>query len=86
VIEVSDGPAAPTIIEQRQAAEDETRRDAAEDPVVAAVLAAFPGAEIEAIRPLVDEADVLDDGEPDSDDDMLDSAIDDEDGNRANEA
>jgi DNA polymerase-3 subunit gamma/tau len=86
VIEVSEGPAAPTIIEQRQAAEDETRRDAAEDPVVAAVLAAFPGAEIEAIRPLVDEADVLDDGEPDSDDDMLDSAIDDEDGNRANEA
>jgi DNA polymerase-3 subunit gamma/tau len=52
VISVSGDLGAPTLKEQAQAAEAELRRRAAEHPLVKAVLDAFPGATIDAVRDL----------------------------------
>ncbi|EME68413.1 DNA polymerase III subunits gamma and tau [Paramagnetospirillum caucaseum] len=48
----STDPAQPTLAEQEASAELRRRADAAEHPLVKAVLAAFPGATIEAVRDL----------------------------------
>jgi len=50
---------APTLSEQRRRIEDARHLDATRDPTVAALLAAFPGAQITAIRDLVDVAPAL---------------------------
>jgi DNA polymerase-3 subunit gamma/tau len=52
LISVSGDLGAPTLKEQAQAAEAELRRRAAEHPLVKAVLDAFPGATIDAVRDL----------------------------------
>jgi DNA polymerase-3 subunit gamma/tau len=52
VISVSGDLGAPTLKEQAQAAEAEMRRRAAAHPLVKAVLDAFPGATIDAVRDL----------------------------------
>ncbi len=46
------GPGEATLVERERAAETATRRAASADPAVAAVLEHFPGASIEAVRPL----------------------------------
>jgi DNA polymerase-3 subunit gamma/tau len=46
----NDKPGAPTLAEQALEAREAKKRAAAEHPLVAAVLAAFPGATIEAVR------------------------------------
>ncbi|ARJ64895.1 DNA polymerase III subunit gamma/tau [Magnetospirillum sp. ME-1] len=55
----STDPAQPTLAEQEASAELRRRQDAAEMPLVKAVLAAFPGASIEAVRDLGTEEDLL---------------------------
>ncbi|MBI5162694.1 MAG: DNA polymerase III subunit gamma/tau [Magnetospirillum sp.] len=55
-------PAEPTLAEQAAAAETRRREDAAAHPLVKAVLAAFPGAAIEAVRDIAGDA--PDDSEP----------------------
>jgi DNA polymerase-3 subunit gamma/tau len=50
MVTVSREPGAPTLGEQRRAAELAVKRDAAQLPLVRAVLEAFPGAAIEAVR------------------------------------
>jgi len=52
LVSVSGDLGAPTLKEQAQAAEAEMRRRAAEHPLVKAVLDAFPGATIDAVRDL----------------------------------
>ncbi len=52
----SSDPAQPTLTEQEAGAELRRRQDAAEHPLVKAVLAAFPDAAIEAVRELEPEA------------------------------
>jgi DNA polymerase-3 subunit gamma/tau len=52
LISVSGDLGAPTLKEQAQAVEAELRRRAAEHPLVKAVLDAFPGATIDAVRDL----------------------------------
>ncbi len=51
-ISVSGDLGAPTLKQQAQAVEAEMRRRAAEHPLVKAVLDAFPGAVIDAVRDL----------------------------------
>jgi DNA polymerase-3 subunit gamma/tau len=66
----------PTLLQRKDAAEAQIREEASADPVVAAVLGRFPGASVEAVRPLVPpdigEAETLIDPsmEEDDDDDM----------------
>jgi DNA polymerase III subunit gamma/tau len=48
--EAGDGPAAPTIAEARRSAQVRMVEDARADPLVAAVLARFPGAEVVDVR------------------------------------
>ncbi len=71
----STDPAQPTLAEQEAGAELRRRQDAAEHPLVKAVLAAFPGASIEAVRdlePEMGEAEaILDDGEAGIDMEMI---------------
>ena len=50
VVALSQGPGAPTIREQRATAKRERLAEAAQDSIVRAVLEAFPGAEIRAVR------------------------------------
>jgi DNA polymerase-3 subunit gamma/tau len=50
MVTLSREPGAPTLAEQRRAAELASKRDAAQHPLVRAVLDAFPGAAIEAVR------------------------------------
>jgi DNA polymerase-3 subunit gamma/tau len=50
MVTLSREPGAPTLAEQRRAAELAAKRDAAQHPLVRAVLDAFPGAAIEAVR------------------------------------
>ena len=66
----------PTLDEERDARENERRSDIARDPVVAAALACFPGAQIVAVRgkaeegtPVASEAEIAyaDSAEPDED-------------------
>ena len=52
----SSDPAQPTLAEQEVNAETRRRQDAAEHPLVKAVLSAFPGATIEAVRDLEPES------------------------------
>ncbi|WP_114395693.1 DNA polymerase III subunit gamma/tau [Oleisolibacter albus] len=52
VVSVSGAPGEPTLAEQERAAEAEAKASAAAHPLVQAVLAAFPGARIEAVRDL----------------------------------
>jgi DNA polymerase-3 subunit gamma/tau len=68
VISVSGDLGAPTLKEQAQAAEAEMRRRAAEHPLVKAVLDAFPGAVIDAVRDL--KAPEANQGESESDDEV----------------
>jgi DNA polymerase-3 subunit gamma/tau len=56
LVSVSGDLGAPTLKEQAQAAEAEMRRRAAEHPLVKAVLEAFPGATIDAVRDLTAQA------------------------------
>ena len=49
-IALSAGPGAPTLAEQGDAADTARRLDAARHPLVRAILEAFPGAKIEAVR------------------------------------
>ncbi|KIL97558.1 DNA polymerase III subunits gamma and tau [Paramagnetospirillum magnetotacticum MS-1] len=71
----STDPAQPTLAEQEANAELRRRADAAEHPLVKAVLAAFPGATIEAVRDLgaedLPEAPPIEDPENIPDDEML---------------
>ncbi|CUW37388.1 DNA polymerase III, gamma/tau subunits [Magnetospirillum sp. XM-1] len=73
----STDPAQPTLAEQETNAELRRRADAAEHPLVKAVLAAFPGASIEAVRDLGTEEDLLpapapvDDPEAIADDELI---------------
>ncbi|MCL5776575.1 DNA polymerase III subunit gamma/tau [Limibaculum sp. FT325] len=55
-VAVSDQPGGQTLAERRAEAEAGRMRDAARHPLVAAALAAFPGAKIGAVRPLSDLA------------------------------
>ncbi|WP_142849271.1 DNA polymerase III subunit gamma/tau [Telmatospirillum sp. J64-1] len=55
VVTVSSEPGEPTLMEQRLAAEQRRREDAANHPLVQAVLAAFPGASIEKVLDLETE-------------------------------
>ena len=50
MVTVSSAPGAPTLAEQRAAAALRDKQDAAQHPLVRAVLDAFPGAAIEAVR------------------------------------
>jgi DNA polymerase-3 subunit gamma/tau len=50
MVTVSSAPGAPTLAEQRAAAELRSKQDAAQHPLVRAVLDAFPGAAIETVR------------------------------------
>ncbi|MCC7427442.1 MAG: DNA polymerase III subunit gamma/tau [Alphaproteobacteria bacterium] len=52
VIAVSSAPGAPTLAAQEQAAEQAKLAEARGHPLVQAVLAAFPGARLEAVRPI----------------------------------
>ncbi|MCX8134492.1 MAG: DNA polymerase III subunit gamma/tau [Roseococcus sp.] len=49
-IALSNAPGEPTLAEQAAAAEQERRAAAAQHPMVQAILAAFPGARLEAVR------------------------------------
>ncbi|HKT76101.1 MAG TPA: DNA polymerase III subunit gamma/tau [Sphingobium sp.] len=50
-IRISDGPAAPTLLEQDQAAQAKERAEIFETPVVKAALAAFPDADLDRVEP-----------------------------------
>ncbi len=50
VVSVSGEPGAPTLSQQKAAAERAVREEAARDPLVRAVLDTFPGAEVAAVR------------------------------------
>jgi DNA polymerase III subunit gamma/tau len=52
-VTISEAPGEPSIIERKHAAETLVREEASTDPVVAAVLESFPGAAVEAVRPLL---------------------------------
>jgi DNA polymerase-3 subunit gamma/tau len=66
LVSLSGDLGAPTLKEQAQAVEAELRRRAAEHPLVKAVLDAFPGATIDAVRDLKvpDESDAEDEAAP----------------------
>ena len=76
-VTLSQDAGGPTLLQSKDAAEAQIREEASTDPVVAAVLGRFPGASVEAVRPLVPpdigEAETLVDPsteEEDDDDDM----------------
>ena len=52
-VTLSQDAGAPTLLQRKDAAEAQIREEASADPVVAAVLGRFPGASVEAVRPLV---------------------------------
>jgi DNA polymerase-3 subunit gamma/tau len=56
VVTVSNAQGAPTLREQTMAAEAKLRQDAADHPLVKAVLTTFPGAVIETVRDIVPES------------------------------
>jgi DNA polymerase-3 subunit gamma/tau len=62
VVSVSGEPGEPTLRDQAEARARLLRSEAAEHPLVRAVLEAFPGARIEAVRELAGEPPP--DGEP----------------------
>jgi DNA polymerase III subunit gamma/tau len=61
-VTISEARGEATIVERKDAAEALVREEASADPVVAAVLENFPGASVEAVRPLI--APDIEDGEP----------------------
>ena len=75
---ISDEAGAPTIADDRRAAEEAAKTEAENHPLVAAALATFPGATISAVKPLTpppepeylaeipedDDGDLLDDDDP----------------------
>ncbi|WP_207458027.1 DNA polymerase III subunit gamma/tau [Azospirillum sp. SYSU D00513] len=67
VVVVSDSPGQPTLLEQERIAERQAREEVESNPVVRAVLSAFPGARISEIRDIAatveDDPMVADDGE-----------------------
>jgi DNA polymerase III subunit gamma/tau len=83
-IAISTAEGEPTIDAQRQAADQGRAEEAAEHPLVQAIMAAFPGARLEAVRdPAADEyrlppplpaATFIEDGAPDLPDEMPDFA------------
>jgi DNA polymerase-3 subunit gamma/tau len=56
VVSVVSGGGAPSVAERRRAEEGSLRARAEDNPLVAAALAAFPGARVKAVRPLVPDA------------------------------
>jgi DNA polymerase III subunit gamma/tau len=54
-VSISNQPGAPTLAEQKQAAKTARHEAAAQEPMVRAVLDRFPGAEIVAVRDIVQE-------------------------------
>jgi DNA polymerase-3 subunit gamma/tau len=72
IVTVSNAPGAPTLAQQAEEADAALKERMTRDPAVAAVLAAFPGAEVVNIRNLVDiggatSPDTLADIPPDAD-------------------
>jgi DNA polymerase-3 subunit gamma/tau len=61
-------PAEATLAEQEQATETRRREDAAAHPLIEAVMAAFPGAAIEAVRDIAPD-------EPADEDGVLDTEL-----------
>ena len=57
-ITLVDEPGSETLAEQRVITEAQAKKDATSDPVVAAVLDHFPGASVEAVRPLAGVEDI----------------------------
>ena len=49
--QLADGAAGQTVAEERQAARQQQRDAVAETPLVKSILATFPGAEIESVKP-----------------------------------
>jgi DNA polymerase-3 subunit gamma/tau len=70
MVTISDRPGEPTLREQGLAAEQQRRDDAAAHPLVQAVLNAFPGATIEAVRDLAGDEDEDDHAEAPPDPDL----------------
>lgn len=54
LVSVSDGPAGKTLVEERAEQADMLKAEIMEAPLVQSILTAFPGAEIEAIKPASD--------------------------------
>jgi len=68
VVSVSDEPGRATLREESLAHDQEMRSAAAQDPLVRAVLDTFPGARIEAVREIHEEAPAEPDEPPEGDD------------------
>ena len=51
MVSLADGAGGPTVAEERQAAREQQRQSLAQTPLVKSILAAFPGAEIESVKP-----------------------------------
>jgi DNA polymerase-3 subunit gamma/tau len=64
-VEVTEGPAAPSLLESRRQADEAKLKDALGDPVVKAVMATFPGATVEDVRSAPMPAPEAIDGEDD---------------------
>ena len=79
-VTISDSRGEPTIVERKDAAEALVREEASADPVVAAVLANFPGAAVEAVRPLIAVNIGDDEPHPEPPEDTDDGDDDDDDG------
>lgn len=77
-VTLSDGRGEPTLMERRDAADAKVREEASTDPVVAAVLETFPGATVEAVRPLIGPETGGDMPHPEPHDDIDDMDDDDE--------
>jgi DNA polymerase-3 subunit gamma/tau len=69
VVSVSGDEGQPTLHEQAKAEDAARKSEAAQDPLVQAVLDTFPGARIEAVRPLNTDADGAPPPAPDDDQD-----------------
>ena len=77
-VTLGDGPGEPSLMERRDAAEARVREEASTDPVVAAVLETFPGAAVEAVRPLIGPETGGDEPHPEPLDDLEDMDDDDD--------
>jgi DNA polymerase-3 subunit gamma/tau len=77
-VTLGDNPGEPSLMERRDAAEARVREEASTDPVVAAVLETFPGAAVEAVRPLITPETGADAPHPEPPDDLEDLDDDDD--------
>ena len=77
-VTLGEGPGEPSLMERRDAAEARVREEASTDPVVAAVLETFPGATVEAVRPLIGPETGGDEPHPEPLDDLEDMDDDDD--------